>query len=54
MFDPVGINLIADLLFEEIVLRKAKSVECLEIGAIRITTAILQSAEGQKLTGFVV
>jgi orotate phosphoribosyltransferase len=55
MFDPTGINLIADLLFEEIVLRGAESIGGLEIGAIPITTAILQrSAEGHKLSGFVV
>ncbi len=57
MFDPVGINLIADLLFEEIVPRGAKSIGGLEMGAIPITTAILQrSAEGDNfmLSGFAV
>ncbi|HET7147492.1 MAG TPA: phosphoribosyltransferase family protein [Candidatus Nitrosopolaris sp.] len=55
MFDPVGINLIADLMFEEITLKGAKSVGGLEIGAIPITTAILAKSEKEHpLDGFVV
>ncbi|MFZ0514273.1 MAG: phosphoribosyltransferase family protein [Candidatus Nitrosopolaris sp.] len=48
-FDPIGANLIADLLFEKI--HKAKSVGGLEIGAIPITMAILMKC---GLSGFVV
>jgi len=56
-FDPVGLSLITDLLYDEIVQLGVKSVGGLEIGAIPLTTAILMKDAqegGGKLKGFVV
>lgn len=54
-FDAVGINLIADLLYDEISILGAKSVGGLEIGAIPIITSILvKGANERALKGFVV
>jgi orotate phosphoribosyltransferase len=55
MLDPVGLSLLADLLYDEIALLDARSVGGLEIGAIPITTALLmKGSEEHKLKGFVV
>ena len=54
-FDPTGISLIGDLLYDEISLLGAKSVGGPEIAAIPIITAILiKGASERELKGFVV